>query len=125
MKSKELNHEIMRWMSRLTIMLSALFLSFSLATSAYATEIQMGYNGNLVFNPSEATINSGESITFVNNDLPPHNIVFVNGHEDLNRPDLNFVKGDTVDITFSEPGEYEYQCEPHAGAGMKGVIHVK
>ena len=85
----------------------------------------MGYNGNLVFNPSEATINSGESITFVNNDLPPHNIVFVNGHEDLNRPDLNFVKGDTVDITFSEPGEYEYQCEPHAGAGMKGVIHVK
>ncbi len=125
MKSKELKHEIMWWMSRLTIMLSALFLSFSLATSAYATEIQMGYNGNLVFNPSEATINSGESITFVNNDLPPHNIVFVNGHEDLNRPDLNFVKGDTVDITFSEPGEYEYQCEPHAGAGMKGVIHVK
>ena len=125
MKSKELKHEIMWWMSRLTIMLSALFLSFSLATSAYATEIQMGYNGNLVFNPSEATINSGESITFVNNDLPPHNIVFVNGHEDLNRPDLNFVKGDTVDITFSEPGEYEYQCEPHAGAGMKGVIHVE
>ena len=125
MKSKELKHEIMWWMSRLTIMLSALFLSFSLATSAYATEIQMGYNGNLVFNPSEATINSGESITFVNNDLPPHNIVFVNGHEHLTRPDLNFVKGDTVDITFSEPGEYEYQCEPHAGAGMKGVIHVK
>ena len=125
MKSKELKHEIMWWMSRLTIMLSALFLSFSLPTSAYETERQRGYNGNLVFNPSEATINSGESITFVNNDLPPHNIVFVNGHEDLNRPDLNFVKGDTVDITFSEPGEYEYQCEPHAGAGMKGVIHVK
>ena len=125
MNNKQLKHEIMWWMSRLTIMLSALFLSFSLATSAYATEIQMGYNGNLVFNPSEATINSGESITFVNNDLTPHNIVFVNGHEDLNRPDLNFVKGDTVDITFSEPGEYEYQCEPHAGAGMKGVIHVK
>ena len=125
MNNKQLKHEIMWWMSRLTIMLSALFLSFSLATSAYATEIQMGYNGNLVFNPSEATINSGESITFVNNDLPPHNIVFVNGHEDLNRPDLNFVKGDTVDITFCEPGEYEYQCEPHAGAGMKGVIHVK
>ena len=63
MNNKQLKHEIMWWMSRLTIMLSALFLSFSLATSAYATEIQMGYNGNLVFNPSEATINSGESIT--------------------------------------------------------------
>ena len=29
------------------------------------------------------------------------------------------------EITFDEPGEYEYQCEPHAGAGMKGVIHVQ
>ena len=26
-----------------------------------------------------------------------------------------------VDI---EAGNYEFQCEPHAGAGMKGVIHV-
>tara|TARA_B100001778_G_C18190989_1_gene451255 strand:+ start:165 stop:542 length:378 start_codon:yes stop_codon:yes gene_type:complete len=125
MKSKELKHEIMWWMSRLTIMLTSLLLSFTLAASAWAAEIQMGSDGNLVFNPSEATINSGESITFVNNDLPPHNIVFINGHDELSQPDLNFIKGDKVKITFSEPGEYEFQCEPHAGAGMKGVIHVK
>ena len=24
----------------------------------------------------------------------------------------------------AEAGDYEFQCEPHAGAGMKGVIHV-
>ena len=125
MKSKELKHEIMWWMSRLTIMLTSLLLSFTLAASAWAAEIQMGSDGNLVFNPSDVTINSGESITFVNNDLPPHNIVFINGHDELSQPDLNFIKGDKVEITFSEPGEYEFQCEPHAGAGMKGVIHVK
>ena len=55
--------EIMWWMSRLTIMLTSLFLSFSLAAQAYATEIQMGSNGNLVFEPNEVTIDAGETIT--------------------------------------------------------------
>tara|TARA_B100000029_G_scaffold357792_1_gene350576 strand:+ start:54 stop:434 length:381 start_codon:yes stop_codon:yes gene_type:complete len=118
-------HEIMWWMSRITIMLTSLFLSMTLAAQAYATEIEMGSNGNLVFNPSELTVAAGDTVTFVNNDLPPHNVVFVNGHDELSHPDLNFVKGDTVEITFDEPGEYEFQCEPHAGAGMKGVIHVQ
>ncbi len=36
-----------------------------------------------------------------------------------------FVGGETFDGTFSDPGDYEFQCEPHAGAGMKGVIHVE
>ena len=39
-------------MSRLTIMLTSLFLSFALA-QAYAVEIQMGYDGMLVFEPNE------------------------------------------------------------------------
>ena len=75
-------HEIMWWMSRLTIMLTSLFLSFTLASSAYATEIQMGYEGNLVFEPNEVTVNAGDTVTFVNNALPPHNIMVDN------RPDL-------------------------------------
>tara|TARA_B100000287_G_scaffold170548_1_gene160885 strand:+ start:1902 stop:2036 length:135 start_codon:yes stop_codon:yes gene_type:complete len=37
--------EIMWWMSRLTIMLSSLFLSFALAAQAYAADIQMGAGG--------------------------------------------------------------------------------
>ena len=28
-------------------------------------------------------------------------------------------------VTFTEAGDYEFQCDPHAGAGMKGVIHVQ
>ena len=79
----------MWWMSRLTIMMTSLFLSFTLAASAYATEIQMGYEGNLVFEPNEVTVNAGDT------------------------------------VTFSEAGDYEFQCDPHAGAGMKGVIHVE
>ncbi len=114
----------MWWMSRLTIMLSALFLSMTLAAQAYATEIQMGSNGNLVFDPSELTVAAGDTVTFVNGDLPPHNIVFLD-HEELSHPDLAFVSGEEISVTFTEAGEYEFQCEPHAGAGMKGVIHVQ
>ena len=50
MNNKNLKHEIMWWMSRLTIMVTSLFLSFSLAAQAYAADIQMGYEGNLVLN---------------------------------------------------------------------------
>ena len=90
---------------------------------AYAAEIVMGSGGNLVFDPSELSIAAGESVTFVNGDLPPHNMV-VADHPELSHPDLMFVGGEEIVVTFDDPGDYEFQCEPHAGAGMKGVIHV-
>ena len=116
-------HEIMWWMSRLTIMLTSLFLSMTLAASAYAAEIQMGSNGMLVFEPCELTVAVGESVTFVNNELPPHNVMFAD-HEELSHGDLAFVAGESFDVTFEKEGDYYFQCDPHAGAGMKGVIHV-
>jgi|TARA_Y100000748_G_C15113842_1_gene339465 plastocyanin len=117
-------HEIMWWMSRLTIMFTSLFLSFSLAQQAYAADVTMGANGNLIFEPNEVEISAGESITFINGDLPPHNMVVLD-HPELSHPDLAFMPGESYTVTFDNAGEYEFQCEPHAGAGMKGVIHVK
>jgi len=116
-------HEIMWWMSRLTIMLTALFLSMTLAAQAYAADIQMGYEGNLVFEPNELTINAGDTVTFVNNALPPHNIM-VEDRPDLSRESLMFSPGETQEIVFADKGDFEFFCAPHAGAGMKGVIHV-
>ena len=117
-------HEIMWWMSRLTIMLTSLFLSFTLASSAYAAEIQMGSAGMLVFEPCELTISVGDTVTFVNNELPPHNVMFTY-HEELSHSDLAFTSGESFDVTFEKAGDYNFQCDPHAGAGMKGVIHVQ
>ena len=117
-------HEIMWWMSRLTVMLSALFLSFSLAASAYAAEITMGSGGNLIFSPNELTISAGDTVKFVNGELPPHNMV-VKDHPELSHTDLAFMGGESFEVTFPESGDYEFQCDPHAGAGMKGVIHVQ
>ena len=51
--NNNLKHEIMWWLSRLTIMMTSLFLSFTLASSAYATDVTMGSGGNLVFEPTK------------------------------------------------------------------------
>ena len=119
-----LKHEIMWWMSRLTIMMTSLFLSMTLAAQAYAAEIQMGYEGNLVFEPNEVTVNAGETVTFINNALPPHNII-VDGRADLSRESLMFSPGETQEIVFADTGDFNFKCAPHEGAGMKGVIHVE
>ena len=115
---------IMWCMSRLTIMLTSLFLSFALAAQAYAAEIQMGKDGMLVFAPCELTISVGDSVTFVNNELPPHNVIFAD-HSELSHNDLAFSPGESWEVTFEQAGDYNFQCDPHAGAGMKGVIHVQ
>ena len=105
------------------IILLSLVLIF-VPTIAYAAEITMGSNGNLVFDPSELSISVGDTVTVINGDLPPHNFVVVD-HPELSHPDLAFVGGESFDVTFTDAGDYEFQCEPHAGAGMKGVIHVE
>ena len=100
------------------------FITFFPALPAWAVDIQMGSGGNLIFEPNEVTVSVGDTVTFVNGDLPPHNVVFLE-HDELSHPDLAFMSGEQFPVTFTEAGNYEFQCEPHAGAGMKGVIHVQ
>ena len=88
---------------------------------AYATEVTMGSGGNLIFEPSEITISAGDTVTFVNGELPPHNMI-VKDHPELSHSDLAFMGGESFEVTFPESGDYEFQCDPHAGAGMKGAV---
>jgi plastocyanin len=50
----------------------ALLATILFAAPAWAVDVQMGANGNLVFEPAEVSIAAGESVHFVNNMLPPH-----------------------------------------------------
>ena len=120
LQKKNLNLWMNRFMAWVLIALSCLALS----TQAYAAEIQMGSGGMLVFEPCELTVDVGETVTFVNNELPPHNVMFVDNPE-LSHSDLAFSPGDSFDVTFEKAGDYAFQSDPHAGAGMKGVIHVQ
>mgnify|MGYP001479014874 CR=1 FL=1 len=101
----------------------ALLATMFFALPAWAVDITMGSNGNLIFEPNDVTINAGDTVHFVNGMLPPHNII-VEGRADLSREALMFSPGESQDITFNEAGDYEFFCAPHQGAGMTGTIHV-
>ena len=83
--------------------------------------VMMGADGNLVFDPAEVTISAGESVHFVNNMLPPHNVI-VEDHPELDHEALALMPGEEFDVTFTEAGDYTYWCAPHKGAGMIVVL---
>jgi len=91
---------------------------------AYAVDVTMGSNGNLVFSPDNINITAGETVHFVNGMLPPHNII-VEGRADLSRESLMFNPGEVQDILFADAGDYDFFCGPHQGAGMIGHLHVE
>ena len=103
--------------------LFALFASLFLALPAWAVDVKMGSNMNLVFDPSEITIDAGDTITFVNDSLPPHNVI-VEDHPEISHDGLAFSPGEIIEVTFPESGDFNFWCEPHKGAGMTGVVHV-
>ena len=101
----------------------ALLATLFLAAPAWAIDVSMGSGGNLIFEPSDVTINAGDTVHFVNDMLPPHNII-VEGRADLSRESLMFNPGESQDILFADAGDYTFFCGPHQGAGMTGTIHV-
>ena len=101
----------------------ALLTILFLAAPAWAVDVTMGSGGNLIFDPSDITINAGDTIHFVNGMLPPHNII-VMGRADLSRESLMFNPGESQDILFADAGDYDFFCGPHQGAGMIGTVHV-
>jgi len=100
-----------------------LLATLFLAAPAWAVDVTMGSNGNLIFEPNDITISAGDTVHFVNGMLPPHNII-VEGRADLSRESLMFSPGESQDIIFADAGDYDFFCGPHQGAGMVGKIHV-
>ena len=102
----------------------ALLATIFFAATEWAVDVQMGYDGNLIFEPADVTISAGETVHFVNNMLPPHNVI-VEDRPDLAHESLAMLPGEEFDITFTEVGDYTYWCAPHKGAGMIGTVHVE
>jgi plastocyanin len=106
-----------------------------LASPAFAADqtVKMGSDGGLlVFEPATLTISQGDTVTWQNNKMAPHNVVFdPNGvpggkatADKLSHSQLTFSPGESYSSKFTEPGEYTYFCAPHRGAGMVGKIIV-
>ena len=113
----------MKFISALIVATLASMIIF-LPGIAYAVDITMGSNGNLIFDPDNISITAGETVHFVNGMLPPHNII-VEGRADLSRESLMFTPGESQDIIFADAGDYDFFCGPHQGAGMIGHLHVE
>jgi plastocyanin len=103
--------------------LFAFLVMLLLAAPAWAVDVVMGAGGNLVFEPNDITISAGDTLHFVNEALPPHNII-VEARPDLSREALLFAPGESQDVVFADAGDYNFFCGPHQGAGMTGVVHV-
>jgi plastocyanin len=73
--------------------------------------------GGFRFMPNNVTINAGESIEFINS--PQHSIVPAGA-----TPDNGFRVGfgATTCLSFTQPGTYQYRCNPHTS--MTGTITV-
>lgn len=113
---------------------SCAFLASAPAIAADQT-VKMGSDaGMLVFEPATVTISKGDTVTWENNKMAPHNVVFdasgIPGGKEtadkLSNSQLTFSPGESYSTTFDvEPGEYSYYCAPHRGAGMVGKVVVK
>merc|ERR1711977_814960 len=79
--------------------------------------------------PEMVTIKSGDTVSWVNVDGIPHDVVFKTVPEGADAEALSHKKlwstiGESANSTFTVPGEYDYYCSPHLGAGMIGKIIV-
>jgi plastocyanin len=79
------------------------------------------------FVPATLTLPAGREITIVfeNRDRNTgHNIHFTSLPDN---PKANIELGpvyQTLKVTFPAPGSYTFQCDPHAGQGMTGVVNA-
>jgi plastocyanin len=88
--------------------------------------VEVGPNGDLVFEPEELTISTGTTVRFVWLSSP-HNVAVTSqpdgadwsGHEPIED------RGFSFEHTFEVAGRYEYVCTPHRAQGMQGVVVVE
>lgn len=114
------------------------FAVFTPSATAETYQVKLGSDkGLLQFQPSKLTIKAGDTIEWVNNKVPPHNVVFdkaKNPTKDaalatsLSQKKLLMSPGQKQTTTFpadAPAGDYTFYCEPHRGAGMVGKITVE
>ncbi|AFY36066.1 plastocyanin [Calothrix sp. PCC 7507] len=114
------------------------FAVFTPSAAAETYQVKLGSDkGLLAFQPKTLTIKPGDTIQWVNNKVPPHNVVFDSTKnpaqskelaKSLSHTKLLLNPGQKLETTFpvdAPPGEYTFYCQPHRGAGMVGKIVVE
>ncbi|AOY81969.1 plastocyanin [Moorena producens JHB] len=111
-----------------SLLLAIATFAMSVAPATAATvEVKMGASGNppLKFVPDSVTISPGDTVKWVNNRMGPHNVIFRGPGAEKSHKKFAFKPGESFTATFDKPGTYNYVCQPHSGAGMKGEVIVQ
>jgi len=85
--------------------------------------VDVGAGTGLSYAPAAVRVDPGTTIRWRwtgNGGL--HDVAFMD--TDVSTP-LRGEQGETFTYTFAEPGEYRYECTPHAAVGMRGVVIVE
>lgn len=106
-----------------------LLLSPTLALAQTTVEVQM--TNGLTFDPSEVTINVGDTVRWINvSDRVPHTATADKlrdrraGFNSGSFPTKWLRPGESFEFTFTMPGEFPYHCIPHRIFGMVGTVMV-
>ena len=69
---------------------------------------------NYSFNPSNVTVKAGTTVRWVNFDTVGHTVTF-GAHDEMGGGMDSGLMGHmgTFSATFTDPGAYEYHCDPH------------
>jgi pseudoazurin len=98
----------------------------ALPASAAEHQVQMlnkGADGPMAFEPSFLKIAPGDTVRFVAADKG-HNVLSVEGMSPDGAAPFQGKMNEDVTVTFDEPGVYGFECKPHYGMGMVGLIVV-
>lgn len=115
---------------RSKFMLAALFLAANCAIVApsVAAEVEVkmlnkGAEGLMVFEPSLVKIAPGDTVHFVPTDKG-HNVLSIDGMIPTDTQPFQSKPGEEITVAFDKPGVYGYECKPHYGMGMVGLVVV-
>ncbi len=72
----------------------------------------------------EVKIKAGESVTWTNLEVMPHNVHFVAGKigADKDLMGAMLTKGQSYTVKFNQAGSYDYHCTPHPFMRAKVVV---
>ncbi len=78
----------------------------------------------LKYQTPELTVKAGDTVTWVNKEVMPHNVAFKAGTaEEGELKGAMMTKGQAFSVTFNEAGTYDYHCTPHPF--MRGKVIVE
>lgn len=108
---------LLRWLG-ISVLLPLLALVLPHGAGGGTITVTMG---GYAFAPATLTIAVGDTVTWTNTDVAPHDVTTTSAPQALKSPTLH--KGDSWSHTFSVPGTYEYICSIHPD--MHATVVVK